>query len=141
MSSEQIPADPVDILNHDCSLRSTEKIDLSFTPAFYAASSRVFRQLSHDLDEQQHSRARDRGSFIRTKRVEQDIENEMIDSPTAMVFKRTGGSIDVPELSFLGDFTKDLVKWIPNLQNNMNDRSPLIVHRFITVPLEDAMDQ
>lgn len=146
MCSEQIPSDPVDVLEHDCSLFFAGKdgnSDIKFSPSFWASATRAFRQLTHGLDAQQRARAQDRGTFIaRTKRVKQDdsIEDES-DNPAAMVFKRNKGSIKVPDLEFLGDFTRDLVRWIPNLQSNMNDKSPVVVHRFITVPLEDAMDQ
>jgi hypothetical protein len=158
MSSEQIPADPVDTLEHDCSLSFEMKdgnSDIKFSPHFWATATRAFRQLTHGLDEQQRYREQDRGTFIaRTKRLKQDdniekakrlkqddkIENES-ENPAAMIFKRNKGSIKVPDLEFLGDFTRDLVRWIPNLQSNMNDKSPVVVHRFITVPLEDAMDQ
>lgn len=142
MSSNQIPSEPVDILEHDCSLRFTGKeANVVFKSALWASAMRTFRQLSHDLDEQQRSRARDRGSFVRAKEV-RDVDGEdEYENPAAMVYKRNGGSIQLPDLSYLGDFTRDLVKWIPNLQSNMNDKSPVVVHRFVTVPLEDAMDQ
>jgi hypothetical protein len=146
MSSEQVPSDPVDTLEHDCSLAFDRKnaSDISFSPNFWASATRAFRQLTHGLDEQQRTRARDRGALIaRTNRLKQDDghQSDETDNPTAMVFKRKTGSIKVPDLEFLGDFTKDLVRWIPNLQSNMNDKSPVVVHRFITVPLEDAMYQ
>jgi hypothetical protein len=142
MSSDQIPSEPVDILEHDCSLRFTgDKADVQFHSALWNSASAAFRQLSHDLDEQQRSRARDRGSFVRAKQVTTDDDQDDYENPAAVVYKRTGGSIEVPDLAYLGDFTKDLVKWIPKLQTNMDDKCPVVVHRFVTVPLEDAMDQ
>jgi hypothetical protein len=142
MSSEQIPSEPVDILKHDCSLYFTSNpADFTFKSSLWVSATRSFRQLSHDLDDQQYSRARDRGSFTRTKGVKDNENLEEYDVPAAMVYQRTGGSIQLPDLVHLGDFTRDLVKWIPNLQTNMNDKSPVVVHRFMTVPLEDAMDQ
>jgi len=78
---------------------------------------------------------------MRAKQVKDVDGEDEYENPAAMVYKRNGGSIQLPDLSYLGDFTRDLVKWIPNLQSNMNDKSPVVVHRFVTVPLEDAMDQ
>ena len=142
MSSDQIPSEPVDILEHDCSLRFTgDKADVQFHSTLWNSASAAFRQLSHDLDEQQRSRARDRGSFTRVKQVTATDGQDEYENPAAIIYKRTGGSIEVPDLAYLGDFTKDLVKWIPNLQSNMDDKCPVVVHRFVTVPLEDAMDQ
>jgi len=142
MSSEQFPSEPVDIIEHNCSLDFTgNEANFTFKSYLWLSAIRIFRQLSHELDEQQRSRDRDRGTFKRVERVKHDDDQDDYDNPTAMVYKRTGGVIKVPDLSFLGDFTRDLVKWIPNLQSNMNDKSPVVVHRFMTVPLEDAMDQ
>ena len=142
MSSDQIPSEPVDILEHNCSLRFTgDSADVKFSSALWKSALAAFRQLSHDLDEQQRSRARDRGSFVRAKQAPVTDGQDEYENPEAVVYKRTGGTIEVPDLAYLGDFTKDLVKWIPNLQSNMNDKSPVVVHRFVTVPLEDAMDQ
>jgi len=142
MSSDQIPSEPVDILEHDCSLRfAGDNADVQFSSILCNSASAAFRQLSHDLDEQQRSRARDRGSFVRAKQATATDGQDEYGNPAAMVYKRTGGTIEVPDFAYLGDFTKDLVKWIPNLQSNMDDKCPVVVHRFVTVPLEDAMDQ
>ena len=149
MSSEQIPTDPADVLEHDCSLHFDKKnaSEFSFTPVFWLSVDRVFRQFLRSLDEQQHARARDRESFLaRTKPkrakvddgVSIDEENE---KSTAITYKRKNGSIKVPAVNMLGDVAKDLMGMLPSIQSNMNDKSPVLVYRFITVPLEDVMDQ
>jgi hypothetical protein len=141
MLSDQIPSEPVDTLEHDCSLRFTSIANVVFKSGLWNSTSAAFRQLSHDLDEQERSRARDRGSFVRAKQVTTTDGEDEYENLAAVVYKRTGGSIEVPDIAYLGDFTKDLVKWIPKLQSNMDDKCPVVVHRFVTVPLEDAMDQ
>jgi hypothetical protein len=80
------------------------------------------------------------------KNQEKDKPKDDRDKPgsatdnNSVIFVREGGSVKVPELRVLGDGTMNqLVRMMPDLQNNMNDKTPVILHRFVTVPLEDQM--
>jgi hypothetical protein len=146
MSSEQIPSEPVDVLEHDCSLEFDEKnaSQISFTPAFYSYAWRVGNQLKEGIDEQKRSRARDRDSFLaRTKRVKLDGCDAHDDDadPGSVKFSRKKGAIKIPGLNMLKDSTKEILRWYPKWQTTIDEKTPVYVHRFVTVPLEDLMDQ
>lgn len=145
MHAKQIPSDPVDILEHDCSLDFDRKNStaLSYTPLFYSGAAKVYQQFERGLDEQQHARARDRNSYLaRTKRAKADDPSDEAQDHADLKYVRTGGSINVPEIEVFGDFSNTIYKMLPKtVRNNANDKTPAGVHRFIIVPLEDAMDQ
>lgn len=190
MHSTQTPADPRDILTHDCSLDFVAKTsDISFMPSYWQETGSVFDRLLFRLDEEHQLKAQVAEEGKRKRSVTsgsevnngkkttgiKDLEDRDADraekrepasvdavareaddgkpkddnarpGPTSannsVIFVREGGSVKVPELKVFGDKTmNDLLKWAPDLQNNMNDKTPVIVHRFVTVNLEVMMKQ
>lgn len=153
MHSTQIPDDPRDILKHDCSLDFVENLsDLAFMPNYWQEASNVFDQLVYSLNEQQDVKGK-KTSTSKTTETDDDKKNKSkkkkrdnhVPDPStdnnSVIFVREGGSVKVPELRVLGDGTMNqLVRMMPDLQNNMNDKTPVILHRFVTVPLEDMME-
>lgn len=153
MHSTQISDDPRDILKHDCSLDFVENLsDLAFMPNYWQEASNVFDQLVFSLNEQQeikakktsHPKATVDDNDDKKKNKKKPRDYHVPDPPTdnnSVIFVREGGSVKVPELRVLGDGTMNqLVRMMPDLQNNMNDKTPVILHRFVTVPLEDMME-
>jgi hypothetical protein len=147
MASKQIPTDSADILEHDCSLFFDTKNDSTFAamPVFWTSAQRAYLRLEQGLDEQQHARARDRNSFLaRTRRVktETPANQDEVGYQEGPVFKRIGGSTNVPNMELLGPSTKKFWDLAEKHQlTRVGDTIPAQIHRFVTLPLEDAMDQ
>lgn len=103
-------------------------------PIYWLETQKVFGQVIDDLNEQQELKAK----MATTSKKKDDPDNQ----DSSVLFVREGGSVKVPELRVLGDGTMNqIVRMIPDLHNNMNDKTPVFVHRFVTVPLEKAMEQ
>lgn len=159
MHSTQISNDPRDILKHDCSLdfvskdaktskNNANENDIAFMPNYWQEASQVFDQLVYSLNEQQELKrksttpAKTKDAKDGKKQNAQSARSDPSSDDNSVIFKREGGSVKVPELKALGDGTMNqLVRMMPDLQNNMNDKTPVILHRFVTVPLEDMMKQ
>lgn len=140
MNSEQVPDEPRDRLRHDCSLdfeRRAQGSDVKIHPKYWRETFGVFGQFILGLDERQQIRGHKSGP----PRAREDGAAKHDDNAD-IVFERRHGAVNAPDLDMLGqDVMAKLVGIVPGLQDNMNDKTPVIVHRFVTVPLEDAMEQ
>lgn len=144
MHSTQISDDPRDILKHDCSLDFVEnQSDFAFMPTYWGEAASVFDQLLHDLNEQQNMKANTTSAKPNddNKNKEDLRGSDPSTEGSSVIFVREGGSVKVPELRVLGDGAMNhVLRMMPEMRNNMNDKTPVILHRFVTVPLEDMME-
>lgn len=140
MNSEQVPDEPRDRLRHDCSLdfeRRAQGSDVKIHPKYWQETIGVFSQLNARLEERRKQRNHGKASV----RQEKTAANKPNDGDN-IVFERRHGAVNAPDLDMFGqDVMSKLVGAVPGLQDNMNDKTPVIVHGFVTVPLEDAMEQ
>lgn len=169
MCSEQFPADESaddnrDRLDHDCSLHfdnegktkgqpKNELTDITMHAQYWKDVGSVYASFMKRMDEQQ--RSRDRAYRMIKPAAKHDNANSdraagqpkgRQQSGSAITkgdlrYNRTGGTVNAPITELLGRLTNQLVQLVPALSRNLNDQTPVVVHRFMTIPLEDIVDQ
>ncbi|KAK8844716.1 hypothetical protein IAR55_006566 [Kwoniella newhampshirensis] len=136
--------------------------DIAIVPYFFEQAFKTFNALIQGLDREQVTKAKRRGgggvSGRDDHRQERGGSSEMerdesntSETPSGSGSDSTSNKLGfrqrsanqrplpVPRLRLLGEGTREAAKVIPRI-NAANEKLPVIVHRFVTAPLEEGMD-
>ncbi|WVQ74514.1 hypothetical protein IAR50_004115 [Cryptococcus sp. DSM 104548] len=109
-------------------------LDISIMPYFFEQVYKTFDTLIKGLDQEQLTRARRRGDG--------NVKNKEAAPDEQLAFRRRledQRPLPVPRLKLLGEATGEAMTWVPKI-NAANAQLPVMVHRFVTLPLEEGMD-
>ncbi|WWD22731.1 hypothetical protein CI109_107224 [Kwoniella shandongensis] len=151
MDSLEEPKPPVLVYDFDLSWGEGDG-DIAIVPYFFEQAFKTFNALIQGLDREQVTKAKRRGddesrtskSMERDESRDRDETSEdQSDSTTKPLgFRQRSANqrpLPVPRLRLLGEGTREAAKVIPRI-NAANEKLPVIVHRFVTSPLEEGMD-
>ncbi|KIR39832.1 hypothetical protein I307_02554 [Cryptococcus deuterogattii 99/473] len=105
---------------------------------------KTFDKLIKGLDQEQITKAKRRGDGGAAKARSHATahEDDQACKGTALTFRRRlegQRPLPVPRFRLLGEATGEAMAWVPKI-NAANAQLPIMVHRFVTSPLEDGMD-
>ncbi|ODN76792.1 hypothetical protein L202_05394 [Cryptococcus amylolentus CBS 6039] len=109
-------------------------LDISIMPYFFEQVYKTFDTLIKGLDQEQLTRARRRGDG--------DVKDKGAAPEEQLAFRRRiegQRPLPIPRLKLLGEATGEAMTWVPKI-TAANERLPVMVHRFVTLPLEEGMD-
>ncbi|EAL21708.1 hypothetical protein CNBC5720 [Cryptococcus deneoformans B-3501A] len=119
-------------------------LDIAIMPYFFEQVYKTFDKLIKGLDQEQITKAKRRGdggtAKDRSHATSHEKDQECIGAALAFRRRLEGQRpLPVPRLRLLGEATGEAMAWVPKI-NAANAQLPIMVHRFVTSPLEDGMD-
>nr|ODN85117.1 hypothetical protein L203_05068 [Cryptococcus depauperatus CBS 7841] len=124
-------------------------LDIAIMPYFFEQFYKTFNTLIKGLDKEQITKVKRRGdgasSHVKVKPLHGDEAKDGDASTDILtvqpVFRRRleeQRPLPVPRIRLLGEATGEAMAWIPKI-NSANAQLPVMVHRFVTSPLENGM--
>lgn len=119
-------------------------LDIAIMPYFFEQVYKTFDKLIKGLDQEQITKAKRRGDGGTAKdknRATTHEKDQKCIGPALAFRRRLEGQrpLPVPRFRLLGEATGEAMAWVPKI-NAANAQLPIMVHRFVTSPLEDGMD-
>ncbi|WVQ79015.1 hypothetical protein IAT38_001107 [Cryptococcus sp. DSM 104549] len=149
MKSIEEPKPPVVVYDFDL-LWGKGDLDIAIMPYFFEQVYKTFHTLIEGLDQEQVTKVKRRGddSVLRDRGRGKGVDGletekaNAVEGANQLTFRRRlegNRPLPVPRLRLLGEATGEAMAWVPKI-NAANEQLPIMVHRFVTLPLEEGMD-